>query len=77
MAWLCDLAGVPLGLETPEGVRAYERQSEDARLLFLLNFNAAARLVSLDGEWSDAFTGERPKQVELQPADVRVLTRDK
>ncbi len=77
VAWLCDLAGVPLGLETPEGVRAYERQSEDARLLFLLNFNAAARLVSLDGEWSDAFTGERPKQVELQPADVRVLTRDK
>jgi beta-galactosidase len=77
VAWLCDLAGVPLGLETPEGVRVYERQSEDARVLFLLNFSKAARRVSLDGEWRDALTGERLKEVELQPVDVRVLTRDK
>jgi hypothetical protein len=39
MAWLKDLAGVQVNLVTPAGVRAYERQSQTHRLLFLLNFS--------------------------------------
>jgi beta-galactosidase len=74
--WLCALADVPVGLNTPDGVRAYQRQSNDVRLLFLLNFGEAAQAVSLDGKWQDTLTGERCTKVELQPADVRILKEE-
>ncbi len=77
VSWLCDLAGVPLGLHTPDGVRAYERQSDGVRLLFLSNFSPTAQTVSLDGEWEDTLTGARCTQVELPPPDVRILKRDR
>ena len=77
LAWLCELADVPLGLETPIGVRAYERRSDDIRLLFLMNFGDAAQTVRLDndvdGEWEDALTGDAVAQMELKSAAVQIL----
>ena len=77
VSWLCKQAGVTAATKTPEGVRAYERQSDSIRLLFLLNFSAAEQTVVLDGRWEDALTGERCAQVKLQAADVRVLRKAK
>jgi beta-galactosidase len=77
LSWLCALANVPVGMHSPDGVRAYERQSENVRLLFLMNFGGIDQTVTLDGEWQDTLTGEGCSKVELQPADVRILTRQK
>lgn len=77
VSWLCKLADVTPGLETPEGVRAYERKDDRLRLLFLLNFSEAERTVSLDAQWEDTLTGEECRQVALQASDVRVLRATK
>ena len=77
VSWLCELAGAPAGPHTPEGVRAHERQSDDVRLLFLLNFSEADQTVLLDGEWEDTLTGELYSQVELRPADVSIFKKAK
>jgi len=77
VAWLCDAAGVALGPQTPDGVRAHERQSDDMRLLFLLNYGESERTVALDGQWDDVFTGEPCQDVAVEPAGVRLLKRAK
>jgi beta-galactosidase len=77
VSWLFELAGVTTGPKTPKGVRAYERQSDDLCLLFLLNFSETVRVVSLDGEWEDALTGKRSDEVELEPAGVNILKNRK
>jgi beta-galactosidase len=76
VAWLCAQAGVKTGLATPPGVRAYERRSDEVRLLFLLNFGATGQTVALDGQWEDLFTHERCEAVDLAPADVRIMKLD-
>ena len=73
VAWLCEAAGVTVGLATPEGVRAYERRNEELRLLFLLNFGQTSRTVMLDGQWQDAFTQETVDAIDLEPAAVKIL----
>lgn len=75
VGWLCMQANVPPGLDTPVGVRAYERRSDAARLLFLMNFSPATHSVLLDGEWENTLTGESVSQVELGPAAVQILKR--
>ena len=72
ISWLCEKVGVDLGLPTPEGVCAYERRSENRRLLFLLNFSGEEQSIPLKGAWEDAFTGELTSQVYLQLADVKI-----
>ncbi len=76
VAWLCEIAGVTPGPQTPPEVRAYERRSESLRLLFLLNFSEAIETVELDEPWTDVFTEETAQTLMLQPADVRVLRRE-
>ena len=71
--WLTELAGVRPALWTPAGVRAYERRSDDLRLLFILNYGDRARQVPLDSECKDVFTGERVWEVRVQPADLRIV----
>jgi beta-galactosidase len=73
IAWLCALADLPLGLSTPEGVRAYERRNEKMRLLFLLNFSDVAQTVALDGQWEDTLAGGHYESVTLPPADLKIL----
>jgi beta-galactosidase len=77
IAWLADLAGVPVNLVTPAGVRAYERQSEQHRLLFLLNFSQETHTIDLGAAWQDLLAGQETTQVHLPPAAVSVLQRDK
>jgi beta-galactosidase len=74
--WLCRLTGVSAVLQTPDGLRAYERRSDQTRLLFLLNFTDGPQPVALGEEWSDAFTGEPTSKVTIPPIDLRLLARD-
>jgi beta-galactosidase len=76
IAWLCALADVPLGLETPEGVRAYERRNAEIRLLFLLNFSDDAQTVVLDGQWEDTLASGHYESVTLPPSDLKILKTD-
>jgi len=73
--WLCALSGVKGLMETPGGVRAYQRVGEDLRLLFLINFGEIQETVPLDAGWKDAFSGEAVSSALMKPADVRVLER--
>ena len=66
-------AGIERGLETPDGVFAYERRSEEIRILFLLNHNEQASKVSLPAGWQDAFTGHLVQEVEIEPVGVRIV----
>ncbi|MCX7012758.1 MAG: beta-galactosidase [Candidatus Sumerlaeota bacterium] len=70
---LCKLAKVPRLLKTPEGVRVCERRNDDARLLFLMNFNEQVETVQLDGEWEDAFSGKKRRTVPIPPLDLRLM----
>ena len=71
----CGQAGIPRGLVTPYGVRAYTRRSDTLELLFLVNENEQEQTVALNGTWQDGFTGEACSAVTLGPVDVRVLRR--
>jgi beta-galactosidase len=75
VAWLCALADVEKGIQTPDQVRAYERRSDDVRLLFLLNFGESEETVTLGESWTDLFAGDEMEAVTLQPADVCILER--
>ncbi len=75
--WLTHLAGIEPNLRTPEGVRAYERQGVDFRLLFLLNFNEAEQTVPLDGAWHDVLAGQEVNEVDLPYAGVAILKKAK
>ena len=70
---LCKEAGVPDGPATPEGVRAYERRSDDTRLLFLINETSHTQVVKLDGTWRDAHTQAACAEVEIPAVDVRLV----
>ena len=58
-------------------MRAHERQSEDSRLLFLLNYGESEQTVALDAPWDDVFTGESCQDVAVEAAGVRLLKRAK
>ena len=75
ITWLCRLAGVEPVLSAAPGVRALERRGDKTRFLFLLNFTDTPESVSLDGEWEDAFTGERAASVDVAAIDLRLLRR--
>ena len=73
IAWLCQEAGVKPVLQTPPGVRAYERRSTTYRLVFLLNFSEKEQVVRLEEPWEDVFAGKQVGQVEIGPAGVSVI----
>jgi beta-galactosidase len=75
LAWLCQEAGVKAVLQTPSGVRAYERRSAAHRLVFLLNFGEQEQVVQLDEPWEDIFTGKQISQVDLALAGVAIIRR--
>ncbi len=75
--WLINQAGVSPNLRTPPGVRAYERQSESIRLLFLLNFSEARQVIQLDGLWRDLLEEKDISEACLAPAGVAVLQQAK
>ena len=75
--WLIHQAGVSPNLRTPQGVRAYERQSESIRLLFLLNFSEESQVIQLDGVWKDLLAQEDISEANLAPAGVAVLQQAK
>jgi len=77
VGWLLAETGVAPVLETPEGVRAYERRGDGVRLLFLLNYGETAREVALDGAWTDAFTGASCTRVTIDPIDIRLLKQER
>jgi beta-galactosidase len=70
---LCQLAGVRPLVDTPPGVRVYQRRGPGTRLWFVLNYTGAAQTISLPGTWRDVFTGEACQAVEVAPVDVRIL----
>lgn len=72
---LLRVAGVRPVLETPPGVRAYQRVGESERLLFLINENEEARSIVLPEGWRDAFTGMPVEVVEMDGVDVRILSQ--
>ncbi len=77
IAWLIDQARITPNLRTPGGVRAYERQSETIRLLFLLNFSEEQQTIQLDGVWKDLITQTEVSETHLQPTGVAVLQQPK
>lgn len=76
-AWLTGLAQVAPNLVTPAGVRAYERQSAEYRLVFLLNFSEQAQVVPLGAAWQELLSGQTVEQVDLPPAGVAILQKSK
>lgn len=72
--YLCADAGVEALIETPSGVRAYERQGDDERLIFILNYTEDAQHVSLPFPCKDAFTGEELTAVDIDPVDLRIVS---
>jgi beta-galactosidase len=77
LAWLCQEAGVKAVLQTPSGVRAYERRSAAHRLVFLLNFGEQEQVIQLDEPWEDTFTGKQISQVDLALAGVAIIRRSR
>lgn len=77
ISWLIRQSGVTPNLRTPPGVRAYERQSETHRLLFLLNFSDERQLIQLDGSWNDVLAENEITEAHLPPAGVAVLQQAK
>ncbi len=77
LAWLCLDVGVEAVLQTPPGVRAYERRSAAHRLVFLLNFSEQAQVVPLDEPWEDGFTGKQVEQVSLELAGVAIIRHNR
>lgn len=77
ITWLTELAKVEPNLKTPAGVRAYERQSADFRLIFLLNFSEKSHKIGLDGTWQEILSGREIDRVELPPAGVALLKKAK
>lgn len=73
VTWLCAEAKLEPLLDTPAGVRAYERRGDDVRLLFLLNYNEEPRRVDVPGAWTDALTGEPVDAAEIAAVDLRIL----
>ena len=76
-AWLTGLAGVQPNLATPPGVRAYERQSADYRLLFVMNFSEQVHSVALGETWEDVLAGKPVQQVDLPLAGLAILKKAK
>ena len=72
---LLQVADVRPLLETPAGVRAYQRVGEGERWLFLINENEEARALTLPEGWRDAFTGMPVEVAEIGGVDVRILSR--
>jgi beta-galactosidase len=75
--WLINLAKVAPNLVTPAGVRAYERQSADFRLIFLLNFSDKRQEVPLGATWHELLTESEVDCIDLPPAGVAVLKKAK
>jgi len=70
---LMDQAGIKKGLDTPEGVFAYERCGENSQLLFLLNHNEQVSRVALPDGWQDAFTNQPVNEIEIEPVGVQIV----
>ena len=77
IGWLSNIAGVEPALSTPAGVRAYERQSQTDRLVFLCNFSDQPQVVPLDEPWRDTLTGQDIQEVQLPLAGVAVIQKAK
>jgi beta-galactosidase len=75
--WLTHLAGIEPNLPTPAGVRAYERQGADFRLLFLLNFGEDNQTVLLGSTWREILTDQDVSEVHLPYAGLAVLKKEK
>lgn len=77
ITWLARLAEVAPSLRTPPGVRAYERQSDAHRLVFLLNFAVSPQVVELDATWHELLSGQDVQSVHLSPAGVAIIQKPK
>jgi beta-galactosidase len=73
--WLIKEAGVKELAETPEGVQVHERRGAGIILRFFLNFTDEPKLVQMENDWQDAFSGESVNQTEIGPLDIRLLKR--
>jgi hypothetical protein len=73
LTYLLQLTGIENIMRTPDGVSAHERYGDDQRLLFLLNYTEAPKIVALDESWKDAFSDEIVREVEIVPIDLRIL----
>jgi beta-galactosidase len=73
ITWLSQAAGVQPNLAAPQGVRAYERQSDTHRLLFLLNFTEDIKKINLENRWHDLLSEQDVTTISLPPAGVALL----
>lgn len=73
-AYLCEQAGVMSIMQTPPGVRAYERRGATESFVFILNYTDSPQTVDLPGEATDALSDERVRQVDIPAVDLRVLS---
>lgn len=73
-AHLCTAAGVLPVMNTPKGVKAYERKGPQERLLFLLNFTEDPQTVPLPEAGKDIVTGGRVTSVDIAPVDLRIIS---
>lgn len=70
---LCIQAGIPRGLITPPGVRAYTRQGENEELVFLINETEETQQVTLPAGWVNLLSGETSNEVTLPPVEVIIF----
>lgn len=71
--WLCDLSQVERRPETPATLSLYERQSDDRRVRFVINWGDAPQTLALGEGWCDAFTGDPAPSAVIPPNDLRIL----
>jgi beta-galactosidase len=74
--WLCQRCGIKPTFARPEGVSIYERECEQYKLLFLINWTPEPQTVKLHDGWQDAFTQEPLDAVLIPPNDIRVARHD-
>ncbi|MBN1247265.1 MAG: beta-galactosidase [Anaerolineae bacterium] len=77
VAWLLDLAGIERRPETPVTLSVYEREADDRRLRFLINWGDVGASLQMGEGWRDAFTGEPADTAVIPPSDLRIFTRPK
>ena len=70
---LCSVAGVLPIMETPPGVRAYERKGEKENMVFILNYSEEEKTITLPRMGKDAFSCEEKSSVTIPPVDLSIL----
>ena len=75
---LCKQKGISPVLQTPEGVEASSRETEEEKFVFLLNHTALTQEVSLPWNAKELIGGEGvPKgTLRIAPKDVKILVKE-